>query len=111
MKLVGPSVMIALGKPQRVIQEIIALAAGTASVDMVGITSHIEEKVHFSRSIYFAPDSDSPIWQWSSVSTSPGASLTICSPYINGRHFSLRVFKHCKQRPTNADTVSDRLGQ
>ena len=94
MKLVGPSVMIALGKPQRVIQEIIALAAGTASVDTVGITSHIEEKVHFNRSIYFAPDSDSPMWQWPSVSTLPGAPLTICSPCINGKHFLLRVFKH-----------------
>ena len=94
MNLVGPSVMIALGKPYRVIQETIALAAGTASVDTVVITSHIEEKVHFNRSIYFAPDSDSPMWQWSSVSTSPGASLTICLPYISGKHFPLRVFKH-----------------
>ena len=61
LKLVGPSVMIALGKHQRVIQELIALAVGTASVDTVGTTSHIEEKVYFNRNIYFAPDSDSPM--------------------------------------------------
>ena len=63
MKLVGLSVMIALGKSPRAIQELIALAAGTASVETVGTTSHIEEKLHFNRSIYFAPDSDSPMWQ------------------------------------------------
>ena len=48
LKLVGSSVMITLDKPQRVIQDIIALAEGTASVETVGTTSHIEEKVHLT---------------------------------------------------------------
>ena len=51
MNLVGPSVVIALGKPQRVIQDIITLTADTVSVKTVGTTLHMKEKMHF-KNIY-----------------------------------------------------------